>query len=76
MHQPKLQNELNFPTPINTPALFESITIYVSNLEYLAETGFSDYMQYVRKWIGNFDRGRGSDPTSQLRIDISTQRYS
>ena len=46
MHQPKLQNELNFPTPINTPALFESITIYVSNLEYLAETGFSDYMQY------------------------------
>ena len=53
MHQPKLQNELNFPTPINTPALFESITIYVSNLEYLAETGFSDYMQLVKLLVQN-----------------------
>ncbi len=47
--QPKLQDELNFPLPINIPALFEPITIYVSNLEYLAVAGVSDYMQlYLR----------------------------
>ena len=44
MHQPKLQDELNFLTPINTPALFESITIYVSNLEYLAVMGSNAFM--------------------------------
>ena len=48
MHQPKLQDELYFPPPINTPALFESITIYVSNLEHMAVTGFNDFMQLPR----------------------------
>ena len=45
MHQPKLQDELNFSTPNNTPTLFESITIYVSNLEYLAVMGCNAFMQ-------------------------------
>ena len=49
MHQPKLQDELNFLTTINTPALFESITICVSNLEYLAVMSCNDFitLQYA-----------------------------
>jgi len=54
----KLQDELNFSTTINTPALFESITIYVSNLEYLAAMIGIDFIADVFILIENSSRCR------------------
>jgi len=47
MHQPKLQDELIYPMPINTPALFEPITIYVSNLNSFKILNHQYIMHYV-----------------------------